>query len=153
MRDVSRDIPGLDLRAQNKGAAPTTIVFIVGTKLGMLYGAYHLCGAPLPAWLPAHWWPAVCTFNLAMCIPYIVRQGGLQLMSNTSHYYMDVPPGGDGLLKQVSPLLLNILTTHVLRRGAAWHCFCIWPHLRNVIRGFRVVHMTLAGSNCTDLAP
>lgn len=100
MRDVSRDIPGLDLRAQNKGAAPTTIVFIVGTKLGMLYGAYHLCGAPLPAWLPAHWWPAVCTFNLAMCIPYIVRQGGLQLMSNTSHYYMDVPPGGDGLLKQ-----------------------------------------------------
>ena len=79
-------------------------------KAGMAYGVCFLLGFDLPSWLPARYWPTIKLLNLALCVPHIVRQSSLVLMSNTSHYYGDVPPGGDGMLYQNQVIsMANIL--------------------------------------------
>jgi hypothetical protein len=38
--------------------------------------------------------------NLTLVVPNTIREGCLKLMSNCSHYFGDVTPGGDGVLEQ-----------------------------------------------------
>jgi len=102
MRDVQRDAAWFNARLANQTSAATYGVYFAISKLGMLYAYFlFLSGdGQLPAWLPAHWWPTVRLLNFALVIPNTVREALLKCMSNCSHYFGDITPGGDGVLEQ-----------------------------------------------------
>jgi hypothetical protein len=90
---VGREAKWLDVQKLNLTSMPVAFLFFglnkawilyVLTMLVVGYDHYHL-------YLPASLWPFLRAANVLVCLPNIVRQACLVLMSNLSHYYGDIP--------------------------------------------------------------
>jgi fatty acid desaturase len=81
--------------AKSNGATYT--LFIMTSKLAMLlYVLSELIGIEQAK----PYWDAISVAVYGMLIPNTIRQASLHLMSNTSHYYGNVPPKGKGIMLQ-----------------------------------------------------
>ena len=85
----------------NVSSIPTFGVFFIITKLFMGYELwfYFMGDDAIPLGLEVYY-PIIKTLTYSLCFSNILRQACLVLMSNTSHYFGDVQPGGDGVLQQ-----------------------------------------------------
>lgn len=90
---VGKDAKWLDVQKLNLTSMPVAFLFFGLNKAWMVYvitmmvvgyDKYHL-------YLPASLWPFLRAANVLMCIPNILRQACLVMMSNCSHYYGDIP--------------------------------------------------------------
>eukprot|EP00598_Pedospumella_elongata_P011765 CAMPEP_0185013170 /NCGR_PEP_ID=MMETSP1098-20130426/98671_1 /TAXON_ID=89044 /ORGANISM="Spumella elongata, Strain CCAP 955/1" /LENGTH=413 /DNA_ID=CAMNT_0027542237 /DNA_START=304 /DNA_END=1545 /DNA_ORIENTATION=+ len=90
---IARDAKWLDVKRLNLTSAPVAFLFFGLSKLWLLYvftmlfvgyDQYH-------HYLPASQWWWIRAAAVLMCLPNILRQSCLVLMSNCSHYYGDIP--------------------------------------------------------------
>lgn len=91
--DVAKDAKWLDVQKLNLTSAPVAFLFFglnkawllyIFTMLFVGYENYHL-------YLPARHWGWIRAVNVCICIPNMLRQFFLVMMSNCSHYYGDIP--------------------------------------------------------------
>jgi len=77
----------------------------------------------LPWFLPAWLWPIVRDANVLLALPNLFRQSSLMLMSNSSHYFGDIPPNDVFYQNQILDhpivwpfqlLCFNFGATHIL---------------------------------------
>ena len=101
MKQVSFEAEWFSARRMNLSSVPTFGVFVILTKLFTAYQLWFFfkSGYDIPFGL-GEYYNFVETFTLSFCASNILRQACLVLMSNTSHYYGDVTPGGEGVLQQ-----------------------------------------------------
>jgi hypothetical protein len=79
----------------NTTSMPVILIWVALTKAFLAYSLWWLLmgwETALPWFLPARLWPVVRDLNVLLTLPNTVRQACLMLMSNTSHYYGDIPP-------------------------------------------------------------
>ena len=90
---VARDTKWLDVQRLNLSSAPVAFLFFGLTKLWMLYVGVMLCVgySHYPVYLPARHWAWIRAANVLVCLPNMLRQACLVMMSNSSHYYGDIP--------------------------------------------------------------
>lgn len=90
---IARDAKWLDVKRLNLTSAPVAFLFFGLSKLWLLYvftmlfvgyDQYHL-------YLPASQWWWIRAAAVLLCLPNMLRQSCLVLMSNCSHYYGDIP--------------------------------------------------------------
>jgi hypothetical protein len=92
MNDVSKDSTWLNVQKMNLSSAPVAFILFFLTKIYMVYlGAMWYFEDRWIEYLPErHWW-WIRAANVCICLPNLIRQACIQTMSNTSHYYGDVP--------------------------------------------------------------
>jgi fatty acid desaturase len=90
---VAKDAKWLDVQKLNLTSAPVAFLFFGLNKLFIMYIiAMMVWGSDRYAlYLPARHWIWIRAANVLLCLPNLLRQACLVLMSNCSHYYGDIP--------------------------------------------------------------
>jgi hypothetical protein len=109
--DISKDCEFLNEREMNLKSAPVVTLFIGLFKaLSLFFLLLFLSTFFDCTWaqssLTSHsvLWKWIYDLNILIVIPNIFRQAALQLMSNSSHYYFDIP--------EKSPFYQNQILDH-----------------------------------------
>lgn len=91
-KEVAKDSTWLNVAKMNLSSAPVAFVLFGLNKIWMIYIAcMFYFGNNWIHYLPErHWW-WIRWLNVVICLPNLLRQSCLQVMSNTSHYYGDIP--------------------------------------------------------------
>ncbi len=96
--DIAKDCEFLNIKTLNLTSAPVVTIFIAFFKLFSFYvflqvlvSQFHVELAEMMLARYPKMWALVWDFNMIMVIPNIIRQSSLQLMSNITHYYADIP--------------------------------------------------------------
>ena len=90
---IARDAKWLDVKRLNLTSAPVAFLFFSLSKLWLLYVFTMLFVGydNYNHYLPASQWWWIRAAAVLMCLPNMLRQSCLVLMSNCSHYYGDIP--------------------------------------------------------------
>lgn len=96
--DIVKDCEFLNVKKMNLSSAPIVTIFVLFFKLFSFYvllqglvSLYHNEVAEQMLLRYPILWSLVWDFNMILVIPNILRQSSLQLMSNVTHYYADIP--------------------------------------------------------------
>lgn len=96
--DIAKDCEFLNVKKMNQTSAPVVAIFVALFKLFSVYVFLQAAVATYDA-ETAHvmlsryprLWSFAWDMNMIIVIPNILRQSSLQLMSNITHYYGDIP--------------------------------------------------------------
>jgi len=92
---VARETEWLDRNRLTYSSLPVVSIFLFLTKAYLVYCVSFLMSSYVPSltFLPLFpsYWPLIRDLNILFCFPNILRQACLVLMSNSSHYFGDIP--------------------------------------------------------------
>ena len=93
MSTVSKDAKWLDIKRMNLTTMPIATIFFILNKLYILYILimYIVGYNNFHNYISSNIWKFIYSSNILICLPNILRQSCLVLMSNCSHYYGDIP--------------------------------------------------------------
>ena len=93
MSTVSKDAKWLDVKRMNLTTMPIATIFFILNKLYILYILimYIVGYNNFHNYISSNIWKFIYSSNILICLPNILRQSCLVLMSNCSHYYGDIP--------------------------------------------------------------
>lgn len=94
--EISKDAKYLNILTMKLKNAPTALIFLLLTRTYLTYNILFLIYSffnydPSTIYGTEKFYPLVRILTICVCFPNLIRQGCLVLMSNTSHYYGDIP--------------------------------------------------------------
>jgi fatty acid desaturase len=90
--EVAKDAKWLNVQRMNLTSMPVAFLFFGLSKLFTIYMvAFYLLPPTYAQYLPMKYWDFIRDTNILICLPNMIRQTALVLMSNCSHYYGDIP--------------------------------------------------------------
>jgi fatty acid desaturase len=94
--DISKDSKYLNLLTMKLKNAPTALVFLFITRTFLTYNVLFLIYSFLNYDINTiyglnRFYPVIHALSICICFPNLLRQGCLVLMSNSCHYYGDIP--------------------------------------------------------------
>jgi hypothetical protein len=106
----------LDTNKMIHDNTPSTMLnYLVMKALQIYMLGFLILGDRCSEYLPIEYWPTVRDCALMLCVPNIIRQYSLVVMSNCSHYYGDIPVK--------SPMFQNQILDHWTLYIFQFFCF------------------------------
>ncbi|CAF0967131.1 unnamed protein product [Didymodactylos carnosus] len=94
--DISKDAKYIDLVTMKLKNAPTALIFFFITRTfityNILFFIYYWLNYDIHTIYGIHtFYPIIHNLAICLCFPNLLRQGCLVVMSNSTHYYGDIP--------------------------------------------------------------